>query len=198
MSFLSATKMGKELCLSYQKVNEVLASKGLYNKATKQPTEFAIENGLAEIRTTQSKFHGKIVEFNTWDFDKIKMYFPVPKEAEKASPCKNPEEAFDKICAAFGDFGEILKIEVNVPKKGLTTEATEAVVQSYFSDPDFLRGTLLLHRHFHREEAETVKKITLALANELFNEARKKNAKRAKSNLTVIEAALSWLCMKAD
>lgn len=197
MKFISATQIGKKLCISYQKVNEVLASKNLYDKVTKRPTEDAIENGLAEIKTTVSKFHGRIVEFNVWDYDNIKIYFDIPTEVEKVSRFKKPSEALSRFCGAFADFGHMLEIEVRTPKKGISDEAQRAVVESYFGESALLRGVQLLHRFLHPDEAEYAKKITLPLANELYKAAKKIDALRAESNLLVIKAVLSWLCQKA-
>lgn len=197
MKFISATQISKKLCISYQKVNEVLSSKNLYDKATKRPTGRAIEDGLAEIKTTVSKFHGKIVDFNVWDFDKLKMYFDIPTEVEKVSRFKKPSEALDKFCDAFSDFGNMLEIEVRTPKKGISDEAQRIVVESYFGESTLLRGVQLLHRFLRPDEAEYAKKIALPLANELFKAAKKIDAQRAKSNLLVIKAVLSWLCQNA-
>lgn len=198
MKFLSATEMGNQLGLSYQKVNKVLAKKGLYDKTSKRPTTYALANNLAEIRSTASQFTGKRVEFNAWDFDRLKVLFPTTTtNAERSNACRSPMDALDKICDALADYGEMLRIEVGKTKQGLSSEAQAAVVQSYFCDPDYLRGTLLFHRFMRPEEADAAMAITLPLAKELHEAARKINGKRAQSNLLAVETTLQWLCDKA-
>jgi hypothetical protein len=197
MSFKSATELGKEFGLSYQKVNKVLAEENLYDKTTRRPTEYAFENGLAEMKTTVSRFTGKTVEYIAWDFRKLEVMFSKIPKQEKVVRCRSSLDAFNKICDAFADFGNMMNIDPDKQKKGIGKEAHYAVVQAYFGDPSYLRGPLLHGRHFHPQEAERVKYITLTLANELFIEAKKVNAARAQSNLRTIEVVMQWLCDKA-
>lgn len=186
MSFKSATQMGKKVGLSYQKVNHVLAENNLYDKASRRPTLFALENKLAEIRTATSRFTRKTVEFIVWDFGKLEQIFPLSLKQDIATCCRSPADALRKICDAFSDFGYMLEIEPRTPPTGISEKTHYAVVQAYFSDPDYLRGTLLLHRFFHPDEAETAKNLTLTFADELFNVAVKIDAKRAQSNLQAV------------
>lgn len=197
MGLKSATEMGKEVGLSYRKVNKVLAENNLYDKASRRPTAYAFENNLAEMRTTTSRFTRKTVEFIAWDFGKLEMIFPKSLKHEVAIHCRSPMDALDKICDAFSDFGSMLNIEPGTPQNDISEETHYAVVQAYFGDPDYLRGTLLFHRFFNPEEAEIAKKCTLTFANELFNVALKIDATRAKSNFQAIEIVMSWLCEKA-
>jgi hypothetical protein len=197
MSFKSATEMGKEIGISYQKVNKILAENNLYDKASNRPTSYALKNKLAEMRTTTSRFTKKAVEFIAWDFGKLDLAFPKPLKHEVAIQCHSPMDALDKICGAFSDYGSMLNIELSTPQNDISKEAQYAVVQAYYGDPGYLRGTLLFHRFFNPYEAEIAKKCTLTFANELFNAAVKIDAVRAKSNLQIIETVMSWLCEKA-
>lgn len=197
MSFKSATQIGKKVGLSYQKVNHVLAENNLYDKASRRPTLYALENKLAEMRTATSRFIGKAVEFVVWDYGKLEQIFSLSLKQDIATCCHSPADGLNKICDAFSDFGYMLEIEPGTPPNVISENAHHAVVQAYFGDPDYLRGTLLLHRFFHPDEAETAKNHTLSFANELFNVAVKIDAKRAQSNLQEIERVMSWLCKKA-
>lgn len=194
MEFISASRIGKEFCISYQKINKILAEQGLYDSITKQPTKFAIENGFAKICSTKSKFHGNIIEFNVWNFNKLKSLFPKElTEIQKAMHCTNREHVFDNLCFAFSEFGDILEISYSKPKKGISKEAFNAVIESYYCDPNYVRGTLLIHRFPRRDELESIKKTTMALAEELFEVAKKIDEERAKNSLRVIESMLTWL-----
>ncbi len=197
MRFKSATKMGDELGLSYHKINKVLARNGLYDEATRRPTARALENHLAEIKSTTSSFSGKVVEFNVWNVDELKPLFPQPKKTKKSGPCQSPPEALDKVCDAFADFGHMLKIEVSNPKDGISTEAQSTVIEAYFGESSCLRGILLLHRFMRPNEAAAAKAVTLLLANELYVAAKEINVRRAQTNLRTIERTLQWLCDKA-
>lgn len=197
MSFISATKIGKEIGMSYQKVNNVLGEYGFYDKKTRQPTKHAIESGLAKIKSTVSRFSGEYVEYTAWDFSRLAKILPQSTKHEKAIKCRSSMDAHDRICEAFSDFGAMLEIEPRIQKQGISAEAHYAVVQAYFCDPDYLKGTMLFHRFFRSEEAEAVKAITLRLAHELFVAANKIDAKRAQSNLRTTEIVLQWLCDKA-
>lgn len=197
MSFKSATQIGKKVGISYQKVNHVLAENNLYDKVSRRPTLYALENKLAEMRTATSRFIGKGVEFIVWDYGKLEQIFSLSLKQDIATCCRSPADALNKICDAFSDLGYMLDIEPGTPPTGISENTHYAVVQAYFSDPDFLRGQLLLFRFFHPDEAETAKNLTLSLAYELFNVAVKIDAKRAQSNLQAIERVMSWLCKKA-
>ena len=198
MNFITATKVGKQLGISYHKVNTVLADNGLYDQETKAPSAYAIENGLAKTKSKISRFSGKTIEFTVWDFRKLEMIFPKIGKQKSEIICNRSDVALDKICDAIADFGNMLEIEPSKQKKGISKEAHKAVVESYFGDPTYLRGPLLLFRHFHHQEAETAKAITLNYANELFMAASKIDAARAKSNLNVIEKIMQWLCDNAQ
>lgn len=76
MNFMSSTNIGKKLGLSYQKINKFLTEEGLYNPETRKPTELAINNGLAKIQSTISRFDLKQVEYTAWDFNKLRELFP--------------------------------------------------------------------------------------------------------------------------
>jgi hypothetical protein len=197
MSYISAKRIGKELGLSYHKVNEVLAANDLYDKCARRPTSNAIENGLAMTKSTISQFTGKSAEFNVWHFDKLKSLFQKTKKVKSPVPCRSPEDAFDRICGAFADFGDMLKIKCKEPRPDISPEAHAAVVQSYFSDPDYLDGPLLFHGFMNQAQADAAKSRSLPLAKELHIAARRVNASRAHSNLAAIETTLQWLCDKA-
>lgn len=194
MNFITATEMGKKLGISYQKVNKLLAKNCLYDFETKGPTAYSLENGLAKKKSTASRFSGKTIEFTLWDFSKLEMIFPKIKKQEIEIICNRSDVALDKICDAIADFGNMLDIEPSKQTKGISKEAHKAVIESYFGDPTFLRGPLLLHRHFHPIEAETAKTITINLANELFEAARKINLNKAKHNLSAVKKTMQWLC----
>lgn len=201
MSFLSAKKIGKKHGLSYQKVDAILTAEELINKTTKRPSASSMENGLAKIHTTKSQFTLKMVEFVVWDYSKIKVLFPEPnKKLEKSRPCTNQHifvDPLDEICEVFSAFGEILKIEDRTPKKGLSQEVVEAVLESCFSDPHFLGGTTFLHKPMYKADAELIKGIVLPLANELFKAAEMVSAAKAKANMLELDAVLLRLYKKA-
>lgn len=197
MSFMSATQIGKEVGLSYQKVNKILAAENLYDNETKRPTHRALENNLAKIKTTESRFTGKAVEYIAWNFKVLEELFPKQALEEMVLyRCRHSSDAHKIICAAFSDFGDMLDLH-NEPHKKISNEAVSAVVQSYFSDPDYLRGTLLYHRYMRTEEVEAAKRITFPLAEELFKAAKRIDATRAKNCLRTIEIVFGWLADKA-
>lgn len=197
MSFISATEIGKQLGLSYQKVNKTLAKNGLYDATSRRPTARALENRLAEMKSTVSRFTGKTVEFNVWDFGKLAKIFPKPKKQVKTIHLRNSEDAYNQVCFTLSDFGEMLKIEPSIQKDGISKEAHDAVVQAYFGDLHFLHGLQLLHRHFHPQEAISAQLVTLRVAAELHKTAKHISASRANFNLYAIEITMQWLCKMA-
>ncbi|NOT20610.1 MAG: hypothetical protein HOP24_10150 [Sideroxydans sp.] len=202
MSFMSATEIGKKLGLSYQKVNKVLAENGLYDGTSRRPTAHALENGLAEIKSTESRFTGKTVEFNAWDFGKLATLFPKPKKQVKKQVktihLRTSEDAYDQICITLSDFGNMLKIDPDINTNGISGEAHDAVVQAYFGDLHYCNGLLLLHHHFKPHEALNAQLVTLRVAAELHKAAKCINPKRANSNLHAIEITTQWLCDMAQ
>lgn len=200
---MSATNIGKKLGLSYQKINKFLTEEGLYNPETQKPTELAINNGLAKIQSTISRFDLKQVEYTAWDFNKLRELFPNlyqqknqnnSEKKVRKNICRSSGDAFGLISDAFVDFGDMLEIVPGKLKKGISEETQKAVIESYFSDSGFLGGPLLWHRHFKPNEAATAKSITLKYGNELFQISQKIDEKRAKYNLMIIEITMQWLC----
>lgn len=197
MNFMSATQMGKEVALSYQKIFKILTEEGLYEKEEKRPTQRAFDENMAEMRTTESRFTGKTVEYIAWDFDVVVKYLPRPTLEEMVLfNCRRSMNAHELICGAFSDFGDMLDIS-NEPHKKVSQRAVDAVVQSYFGDPAHLGRTLLYHRFMRAEEVEVAKNVTLPLAQELFKAAKKVDAVRAKNCLQTIEVVFDWLSDKA-
>lgn len=193
MSFISATEIGKKLGLSYQKVNNVLAENGLYDVASRRPTAHALGSGLAEIKSTVSRFTGKTVEFNVWHFKKLAMLFPKPKKQVKLIRLRYSGDAYDQICSSLTDFGDILDIKPSRLTKGISVEAHNAVVQAYFGDLHFIHGLRLLHRHFSAKEALSAQLVTLRISKELHEAAKHIRIRRANFNLHVIEMTMQWL-----
>ena len=194
MSYISAIEIGRQLGLSYQQVNKVLAKNGLYEVASGRPTAHALESKFAEMKSTVSRFTGKDVDFNVWDFAKLAMLFPKSKKRVKTIQLSNSEDAYDQLCRTFADFGDMLKIEPGISKKGLSGEAHDAVVQAYFGDLHFCHGLQLLHRHFHPQNALSAQLVTLRVAIELHKAAKHISVTRADLNLRAIEMTMQWLC----
>lgn len=201
MQFLSATQIGKKHGLSYQKINKILTAEGLIDAATKKPSSKANESELTKICSTKSQFTLEVVEFIAWDYTKLKILFPAPVKKLKKAKLRTTQyisvDPFDEICEVFSKFGEILEIEVHTPKIGLSKEAADAVVESYFSDPDFIGGTKFFHRPMYKADATLIKNIVLPLASELYEAAKKVSATKAKANLLKLDEALSRLHEKA-
>ena len=197
MSFMSATEMGHQVGLSYQKVFKILAEEGLYDKETRHPTQHASDNNLAQMKTTESRFTGKTVEYIAWNFTVLEKIFPKQTLEESVLYyCRRSMHAHELICEAFSDFGDMLDIS-NEPHKKISQQAVDAVVQSYFGDPAYLGRTLLYHRFMRAEEVEVSKNMTLQLAQELFKAAKRIDATRAKNCLRTIEIVFGWLADKA-
>lgn len=197
MSFMSATQMGKKVALSYQKVLKILAEAGLYDIKNKCPTQFALDSKFAEIRTTESRFSGKMVVYIAWDIEVAMKYLPSPTLEEMVLlNCRTSSNAHELLCRAFSDFGEMLDIE-NKPHNKISQQAVDTVVQSYYGDPAYLGRTKLYHRFMRAEEVEVAKREALPLAEELFKAARKIDEVQAKNCLETIKIVFDWLSDKA-
>lgn len=197
MNFITTKKMAQATGISNHQLKKVLTEKNLYDRESHRPTQLAIENGLAEERKVGGGFTGKIIYSTLWNYKALGFIFPKKSKHEIEICCRAPCDAFIRICNAFCDYGEMLEIKDKSIKLGISKEAIEAVYQCYYSDADFLRGTLLFHRFMHPTEAESVKAITLQLSNELYEAARNIDGERARQNLWMIELVLQWLCDEA-
>ncbi len=198
MSFVTTMEIALEFHVSHQMVIKVLVDHHLYDCMTKRPTKLAIENKLAKIKMGWSNVKGEIVEYPLWNSTHIENIFPIHAAIEKSTQCQTSEDAFNVICDVFSDFRIMLKIELNVPMKGISEAAQTAAIQGFFSDPHFFNGIRLIFRFLSLEEVESAKEIILPLAIELYTAAKGVNAARAKSNLRAIKIVLQWLKKMAN
>ena len=175
MSFLSATRFGKKVCISYHKVNEILFNVGLYDKELKKPTEYAFQNGFAEMRSLESKYESGMTEYIAWDSEKIIQFFTAPSDREKAIYFTNRNNALDKVLSAFHDLDAIVYADENR--------------HSYVHYVD-------MHLFLESAKVADIDKLTaqtMAVANDLRKKAIKTNAPRANLAFDIIESAFVWL-----
>lgn len=197
MEFLSATRLGEYVGLKRGEVNRILILHKLLAKDRKAPTEHAIKSNLCQIRRTESRFTRKKVNFLAWNYSLLAHLFPAQViKKEKAVRRLSPYGAFETICDALSDFGDILRIELGEESQ-LSAKAHNAVVEAYFADVECLGATRLAHGHFLKNEAEAARSKLLPIAEELHQLARCISQERADRNLEKIKQTMAWLYSNA-
>lgn len=115
----------------------------------------------------------------------------------KTFRCRSSLDALRQICDALSDFGDMLDISYGETRKGLSAEASNAVVEAYYSDVECIGATRLAHGPFRLHEAEAARLKLLPLAKELHKVACVVNKRRADRNLDRIEKTMAWLYCNA-